>query len=91
MIVIVLTLLKLIAMLKHVYRRTVVDSGVSFLHQIEYAFTEEGLVDIQYVRLHMIDVHGVVQPSLLSFKTLPHAARLVALNTLIEDGVIEFP
>lgn len=80
-------------MLKHIHRRIVTEDGYTFLHQIGYGFTDEGLVDIQEIGLHIVDDHGVVGENTIATncEQLPYAMRLASLNTLIEDGVIEFP
>lgn len=81
-------------MLKHIHRRITSEGEYLFLHQIEYVITEEGLVDITKVGLHIVDDDEIIGENLIDdliSNNLPYELRLAALNDLVEDGIISIP
>lgn len=74
----------------YVHRRILEESGYAFVQDIQYCLTEEGLVDIKKIGIHPVNEQGIVGQN-AAYAVIPYSAKIMALNILIEDGVIELP
>lgn len=77
-------------MIDHIHQRVLEEDGFLFLHQICFRVTEDNLIDIRKISLHAVDGSNIIGPDLVCLnENIPYLERLVSLNILVEDGVIE--
>jgi hypothetical protein len=75
----------------NIHRRIISEEGGSYLHDIGYEHTAEGLIDITKISIHPVQDDGTVGNDSSASFPLSYASRLVSLKTLVEDGVVKFP
>lgn len=79
--------------LLYIHRRVIEDNESTYVQQIHYTLTEEGLVDISKMTAHFLLDDGTLSPNFFSHDgtELTYNAKMSLLSILVDEGVIDIP